>query len=81
MSKADNMFEELGYEKIRDNKSETLYKKDKVTRSNFIDFDYETKTVMCDYSDEDYEINGSLNFNMQELKAINEKVKELGWNE
>lgn len=79
MSKADKMFEELGYKKIRDNEKEILYKKDKVSQEYFIAFGFETKTVMCEYADEDYEMNGAFDFNMQELQAINEKCKELGW--
>lgn len=79
MSKADEMFKELGYEKIRNNEKEILYKKEYKSKANFIAFDFYTKTMLCEYADEDYEFNGALNINMQELQAINEKCKELNW--
>lgn len=77
MSKADEMFEKLGYEIIpkRPNQFYDIkyYKND----DNVYYFYFDRKTVtksgeydsMCD------------NITMQELQAINEKVKELGWNE
>lgn len=71
MSKADEMFEELGYEK----QHEGTYKREKQT----IVFYFDTKEVAIYKKDE----NGiGIDFiDMQELQAINEKVKELGWNE
>lgn len=71
---ADEMFEELGYVDIRNKVGNTflaIYAKgDK--RIGF----YTDKTIDCyDY------YYGSDYITMQELQAINEKVKELGWNE
>lgn len=64
MSKADEMFDEIGYEKIHDNKRRITYK-------NFfgkIEFYMKNKWIYTNF-----------NIEMQELQAINEKVKELGW--
>lgn len=65
MTNADNMFYSLGYEKEENFKVGYYCCKGSY---NTIDFYYEEKTIS---------LNGD--FNMQELKAINEKVKELGW--
>lgn len=70
MSKADEMFEKLGYEK-----HETTWKE-------------EGKKHFVEYNSDDTQIQFSLDtkhilitniINLQELQAINEKVKELGW--
>ena len=66
MSKADEMFDELGYKKIHDNKRRIVYS-NRLTRITF------------KIKDQWVDIN--MNLDMQELQAINEKVKELGWNE
>ena len=64
MSKADELFDELGYEKIHDNKRRIVYKLCCFTK---IEFNLKEQYVYCDCLD------------MQELKAINEKCKELQW--
>ena len=74
MSKADEMFKELGY----------IFKKEKVFGVNCvvyinqfsdrIEFDLENKGVTCETI-----ARTSLPINIQELQAINEKVKELRW--
>ena len=69
MSEADKMFEKLGYSKYE--KRETIiYIKD----DSEIKFHKEVKSVTCedDYANWQY-------ITMAELKAINAKVKELGW--
>lgn len=74
MSKADEMFEELGYKKTTTQLDDIEFYKDD---DNVIYFRMTQKTFnksgeydgMCDY------------ITMQELQAINEKAKELGWNE
>ena len=68
MSKADTMFEELNYYK-----DEGLYEIQYISRDNQITFNKRNNTIVI-YSD-DYDDK----FNMQELQAINEKVKEIGW--
>lgn len=64
--KADEMFEKLGYQfEFEDEISFTLANR---TKARYITFIKETKTLML-----------TTNTTMQELQAINEKVKELGW--
>lgn len=68
MSKADEMFEKLGYYK-----DEGLYEIQYTSRDNQITFDKRNNTIIILSDDYDDKIN------VQELQAINEKVKELGW--
>lgn len=63
MSEADKMFEELGYEK-HENKYAIYFTRE----YNSIRFGKENLTICT---------TGL--FKIQELKAINEKYKELGW--
>lgn len=72
MSKADEMFEKLGYEK---DKSYNLisYEKDVGKHLYTIVFDITNKTFYKGSTCQDEAIT------MLELQAINEKVKELGW--
>lgn len=74
MSKADEMFRELGYRKYSNSYS-TFYQNK--SKSKEILFDVEDKDFVCQ---DMYDYDG-LYITMQELQAINEKVKELGWNE
>ena len=67
MSKADEMFEKFGYMIFEDD-----YKVIFDDRNVNIIFDKETKTINT---------NDGITLNLEELQAINEKVKELGWNE
>ena len=66
---ADEMFEELGYKIVRENKYWIVYK----GQGKDIDFNLKYKTIEVENGME------SKKFNMQELQAINKKVKELGW--
>lgn len=68
MSKADEMFE-----KLRFNKNEGLYEIQYIARDNQITFDKRNNTIVICSDDYDDKIT------MQELQAINEKCKELGW--
>lgn len=78
MSKADEMFEKLGYKKYCSSQT-CRY----VRYCNIINGEKEyiifskNKTVRFQY----LYTNVSKSITMQELQAINEKVKELGWNE
>lgn len=68
MSRADGMFEKLKYKlEFEDEISFTLANREK---GRYITFMKNNKTLMlpCELT-------------IQELQAINEKVKELGWNE
>ena len=83
MSEADKMFEELGYEKQEDN-----YRIEYCIKQNFTQFVvikricfYKIEKDICM---EQWNVTEgmkiSMNITMQELKAINKKVEELGWN-
>lgn len=62
MSKADELFDELGYTKKHDNRRHIVYK---------------TVAATIEFRHKERWINVGFNIDMQELKAINEKVKEL----
>ena len=85
---ADEMFEELGYE-IKINCKECICYKTKFylrEKYTLIDFDLENKTIQIvenhnqELQDTSFSIyKGTHKLTMQELQAINKKVKELGW--
>lgn len=81
---ADEMFEELGYEKRldRDDNPNYItyieYNKDPSSGVT-ISFSLNYITVCADTFDEDYEINSAHSITPLELKAIYKKCKELGW--
>lgn len=79
MSKADEMFEELGYEKQENDWAiKCKYVKVLEKTKYCIAFDsFERKIIVFGFKDREFRKEIS----MQELQAINEKVKELGWNE
>ena len=70
---ADEMFEMIGYEKVSD---ENYIYYNNLEWEYTIVFDLSSKTFKG-YIDEDTEV--SLSIDMQELQAINQKCKELGW--
>ena len=66
MSKADKMFLKIGYELFHEDEySFSLFNKGE---GRYITFVKDTKTLML-----------TTNVTIQELQAINKKVKELGW--
>lgn len=81
MSKADEMFEKLGFKKVKDTDTELIYKLEEYlmgdkcihqimfAKIGKIIFSYREKT------------GEPMGIGIEELQAINEKVKELGWNE
>ena len=86
MSEADKMFEKLGYKKDlhTDRKGKVwgeMFEEDRYCKR--VSFDYIDKEIcvctnyVCDKTLE----HEPIYFNMQDLQAINEKVKELGWND
>lgn len=78
MSKADEMFEKLGYiEDIGSDYGLIRYNKDDKC---FIRFMLEDKEIEANKITSDGNV-WILDINMKLLQAINEKVKELGWNE
>lgn len=73
MSKADEMFEKLRYKKSETDNTIRYKYKETLLEDKFefeIFFSKISKLVF---------IKGKDGINMQELQAINEKVKELGW--
>ena len=81
MSKADKMFEELGFKKklqldIYGKEWGILYSNSKSMIN--ISFDYEGRLV-CVYIITNDNKEQPAYCTMQELQAINEKCKELGW--
>lgn len=95
MSKADEMFESLGYEKaeenIYENKIENITYKKTIEDDGFstivkIIEIYNPKFYIKPFINliainTDTYTKDTFNLSVQELQAINEKVKELGWNE
>ena len=81
MSKADEMFEELGFIKTKDTDTEIIYEYnatilgDRLTQTILI---AKIGKIIFSYHKES---NEKMGIGLQELQAINEKVKELGWNE
>ena len=69
MSKADKMFKELGYKNVRETEYWIVYK----GKEKDIDFNKKYKTIEVENGMESKKIT------IQELQAINEKCKELGW--
>jgi hypothetical protein len=70
---AKEMFEKLGYKYIENDRG-IVYSKSNNDSKLFIAFNKESKSVFKD------DINFvSYDIDMQELKAINQQVKELGW--
>lgn len=67
---ADKMFEELGYKKIRNNKDFEVYRKNDY---NIIDFERDDKRF---YKSARYDTTSD-GITMEELQAINKKVREL----
>ena len=79
MSKADKMFEELGYIKIKQINELRIVYRDTKHKKNIVFFI--NKKIGKENSN-NVGVSGMYEwFTMQELQAINEKVKELGWNE
>jgi len=82
VSEADKMFEELGYE-IENENGFILYNKISEINDEYKAIVFNVSKGLIDIRTDD-----NLNLqvittvlNMQELKAINKKVEELGWNE
>jgi len=81
MSKADEMFEKLGYKKVTKNFYNYLEytKKENEYTTLAISFEGNSKTAMASMYINGNKYSRSLAITMQELQAINEKCKELGW--
>ena len=73
MSKADEMFEKIKYKLIYQDKNSVCYRNN---RNSHIYFRNDDKTIDLATNN----INNKI-LTLEQLQAINEKVKELGWNE
>lgn len=84
MSKADEMFEKLGYVKKEYSNGDIFYYQKNGLKEKF-GFEF----IADKYNNSENEIypvcygknDEAITITMQELQAINEKVKELGWEE
>lgn len=78
-SEADKLFEELGYKIMFDNTCMFRYVKCfRLKPKRHIIFAIDKTISVCEENEKELAINRDY-FNMQELKAINKKVEELGW--
>lgn len=75
MSKADEMFEKLGYNKIADNSFAITYEWQEFE----IQFSLGKKTIEKAFYNSELNTYNATRISMQELQAINEKCKEMGW--
>lgn len=79
---ADELFKELGYIKRENKKTgyvEYNQENKKTGETCTISFEPQAKTIMCSLYIKGFIMSRSLAFNIDELKAINKKVEELGW--
>lgn len=80
MSEADKMFEELGYKKIYDKDNTVVYVNNEMLEIQF-DITYKSIDISKDTGEEVFgnTIYDSVSIKLDDLQAINEKCKELGW--
>ena len=76
MSKADDMFEKLGY-KFTDIDFDIEFHRYEYTKDTELERGIRHQAIWFDLNTKELYIHNSIT--MQELQAINEKVKELGW--
>ena len=74
MKTADELFKELGYEIIINNKTTLNYEKEGLYMDKEIVFELLDKSVTAEYG-----TGECCHISMEELQAINKKVEELGW--
>lgn len=80
---AKEMFEKLGYEETLNNEYTLSYTaKFFISDKHRIEFFKNTNQFICHcYSDSPFEPVKPFEVDMEELQAINQQVKELGWYE
>lgn len=82
MSEADKMFEELGYKKqwVEDESEVELWKKE-LYGGDFIELAFDKIHDLLNVRTENTQNYSTITsiLTMEELKAINKKVSELGW--
>ena len=78
---AKEMFEKLGYQQFIGDKEHysigEFIQYNNYEHSRWIRFDFYDKTINCSMYDEPVE---AMDITINELKAINKQVEELGWN-
>ena len=80
MSKADEMFKELGFKKVIDNETEVKYEyRETIMGDKLIHTIQIAKVGKIVFSYRDDSNHQIMGIGKQELQAINEKCKELGW--
>lgn len=78
MSKADEMFEKLGYRKRQKGQYIEYIKTENSVKEEYV-ISFMMKTVMATLYAGYFK--KPLALEIKEIQAINEKIKELGWNE
>ena len=81
MSKADEMFEELGFKKVKDTDIEVQYDYDAMIMGDRCTHTILIAKVGKIVFSKHKESNENMGVGIKELQAINKKVEELGWNE
>lgn len=80
MSKADEMFKELGYKKAEIFKGYITYRKALKGGYKEITFDLERKLLHIDTAEEGEPNYVTTVLSLQEWEIINKKIEELKWN-
>lgn len=78
MKTAKELFEELGYEENNDRETYQRYTK-KTEFGNLIEISFSLQTK--NFIKQIVELDLALYITPNELKAINQQIKELGWND
>lgn len=80
MKSAKEMFKELGYKRLpkKYNKNMILYKNE-ISIIGITEPRKETKIIYFSLTDKKIQFSPYLRYSVQELKAINQQINELGW--
>ncbi len=75
---AKEMFEKLGYkEDFPDDYDEIVYSKDILDKKTFGYID----SIIITFGEHRVWLTNKIDINLEELKAINKQIEELGWND
>lgn len=79
MKSAKELFEELGYKRLpkKYNKNMILYE---INIIGSVKHRKELKIIYFSLTDKRIQFSPYVRYSMQELKAINKQIEELGWN-
>lgn len=83
MSKADELFKSLRYEKEENLELDYIKYTKQIWKEEYQDIVFDLKHNLINTVREDRGLYRTITsiLNIQELQAINQKVKELGWND